>query len=85
MKEIIQQLTDTAFEQYPQATEEDIKEMLNVFAVGMRIFQSEKFAFKTAIANLKRKYNPSPVMEVVGISAHENCDTETSYAMRYYK
>jgi len=83
MNEIIKQLTDTTIEQYPQATEEDIKEMLNVFAVSMRIFQSEKLAYKTAIATLKNKYNPSPVIEVVGIDANKNCKTEIAYALRY--
>lgn len=83
MNEIIKQLTDTAIEQYPQATEDDIKEMLNVFAVSMRIFQSEHMAFKTALANLKRKYNPSPAIEIVGIDANKGINTEIAYALRY--
>jgi hypothetical protein len=83
MKEIIQQLTNTAFEQYPQATEDDIKKLLNVFAASLRIFKSETIACKTAIATLKNKYNPSPAIQVVGIDANKNCKTEIAYALRY--
>ena len=64
-------------------TEDDIKKLLNVFAASLRIFKSETIAYKAAIATLKNKYNPSPVIEVVGIDANKNCKTEIAYALRY--